>query len=124
MIALIKAAAEKLRSLLPGDSKPKVKRSPHWPAVRAQHLRFQPDCVVCRSRKNVEVHHVVPVHVDPSLELDPVNLITLCEAKGANHHLLFGHLGDWPSWNALVKLDAATWREKIRTRPYKEAPAP
>jgi len=53
------------------------------------------------------------------LELEPTNLVTLCEANkgGVNCHLLFGHLSNFKSFNVDVLSDAAHWSEKIRTRP-------
>lgn len=94
-------------------------RSPKWPAVRAEHLRAHPECEACgESRvRFLNVHHIVPFHVDPTKELDPENLITLCEGETVNCHLLFGHLRNWRSWNADVRKDAAEWRAKIKNRP-------
>lgn len=88
-------------------------RSGHWPKVRADHLAKHPACEVCGNRENVDVHHCQPYHLRPDLECDPDNLITLCR----DHHLLFGHLGSWTSWNKDVREDAAIWRKKIEERP-------
>jgi hypothetical protein len=65
------------------------------------------------------VHHVIPFHLRRDLELDPENLITLCENKrdGVNCHLLFGHLGCFKSFNPSVRADVVTWRAKLKTRP-------
>jgi hypothetical protein len=94
-------------------------RSPKWPAVRAAHLLAHPACEACgeRREKVLNVHHIVPFHVDASKELDPANLITLCEGESVNCHLLFGHLKNWRSWNVDVRKDAAEWRAKIKSRP-------
>lgn len=97
-----------------GGPQPLIQRSDEWPAARKWHLRAEPDCQVCRTRRDVEVHHVVPVHLDKALELSPTNLLTLCRP----HHLLFGHLGAWASWNADVRRDVEEWREKIEERPF------
>lgn len=72
-------------------------RSSEWPKVRREHLKMFPKCAVCDGRSKVEVHHIVPFHVDRSLELNPSNLITLCESKkhGINCHLFVGHLGNY-----------------------------
>jgi 5-methylcytosine-specific restriction enzyme A len=68
------------------------------------------------------VHHIKPFHLFPDLELSFANLITLGEAcPTGNHHLLFGHLGYWSSWNEDVVKDARTFRIKIQTRPLREA---
>jgi len=67
----------------------------------------------------VEVHHILPFHIHPEKELDPSNLITLCEKKdnGVNCHLLFGHLGSFKSLNAFVVKDSHEWSKKIKGRP-------
>lgn len=69
---------------------------------------------MCGGRKMVEVHHKVPFHVDPARELDPANLITLCESKkgGVNCHLFLGHLGNYKHANPTVAEDAANWAAK------------
>lgn len=89
------------------------KRSSRWSSLRAAHLKTEPVCQVCGRQDNLDVHHVKPVHVFPQLELEPSNLLTLCEP----HHLLFGHLVNWKSWNPLVRVDCVIWRAKISGRP-------
>jgi 5-methylcytosine-specific restriction protein A len=97
-------------------------RSGHWPTVRKHHLEANPCCEVCGGTAKLEVHHIRPFHLHPALELDPDNLVTLCEANkdGVNCHLLFGHLGNFKSFNVDVLTDAAHWSEKIKTRPLSD----
>ncbi|MGA7781162.1 MAG: HNH endonuclease signature motif containing protein [Paraburkholderia sp.] len=94
-------------------------RSGKWPTVRKQHLALHPTCEVCGGTQKLEVHHRRPFHLHPNLELDPKNLVTLCEANkdGVNCHLLFGHLGNFRSFNVDVLIDAALWLTKIKGRP-------
>ncbi|GHO54524.1 HNH endonuclease [Ktedonobacter robiniae] len=107
-------------------------RSPEWPRVAHEHLSHEPACVVCGHRgKGLQVHHIKPFHLYPELELDPNNLITLCEIKGRTHHLLIGHLDDWESYNKSVREDTKrysnqsataikanpTWRKEVAQRP-------
>lgn len=95
-----------------------ARRSPQWPHARAEHLKLFPYCAVCGGTVKLNVHHIKPFHLHPELELDPTNFITLCEArKWVNCHLLFGHLGSFKAVNPYVVKDAATWRQKIETRP-------
>lgn len=96
-----------------------ARRSGKWRAVRAQHLAANPCCAVCGGADKLEVHHKQPFHLNPALELDPANLITLCEVDrgGVNCHLFFGHLGNFKAFNPAVADDAAAWRQKIETRP-------
>jgi 5-methylcytosine-specific restriction endonuclease McrA len=81
--------------------KPYARRDRRWPRVRREHLKKEPRCRVCNGKRKREVHHVVPVHIDRSLELAPGNLITLCESKryGINCHLLVGHRGNYRKSN-------------------------
>lgn len=95
------------------------RRSSEWPAVRKAYLSTHNKCAVCNGTSNLEVHHISPFHATPELELDPNNLITLCEAgkDGINCHLLIGHLGNFKSVNLDVVADAAIWNSKITNRP-------
>lgn len=93
-----------------------VARSPKWPAERDRWLKDHPQCACCQERSDLEVHHKVPVHVDPSQELRRFNLLTLCRRC----HLFVGHLARWSSWNQNVETDAAIWLAKIRNRPRKQ----
>lgn len=92
-------------------------RSSQWNSVRKEHLKNQPECQACGRTKDVEVHHIEPFHINPSRELDPTNLITLC-AKSC--HLVFGHLMDYKSWNTDVVNDCYNYKLKLQQRPYNE----
>ncbi len=94
-------------------------RSGKWAGVRAAHLKLHPTCALCGGSEALEVHHRKPFHLHPELELDPENLITLCESKrdGVNCHLFCGHLGNFKSLNADVETDAAQWNVKLKARP-------
>jgi hypothetical protein len=90
-------------------------RSGQWPRVRKEYLKEHPECEATGSREKLEVHHVVPYSVDPSLELEFSNLITLTRKNGI--HLIVGHLGSFQSYNDKVREDAKTLLEKILHRP-------
>jgi len=107
-------------------------RSPEWGRVQREHLLREPACIVCGHRgKRLQVHHIKPFHLHPQLELNKNNLITLCERRGRNHHLLIGHLDSWHSYNEQVRHDAkrfygktarqiktdASWQKKVKQRP-------
>lgn len=99
--------------------KPGGRRSSKWPALRKRIIKRDKRCAVCGSTTKLEVHHILPYHTHPELELDELNLIVLCERKrsGLNCHLLMGHRGDYRSWNPTVRSDAAEWNRKLRERP-------
>jgi len=92
------------------------KRSPQWPEARKKWLKAHPTCAVCGSKDHLEVHHIMPFHLDPSKELDPKNFITLCESKSHNDHLIFGHLLDFKSLNPNVVTDSKTYLGEVSHR--------
>lgn len=94
-----------------------VARSPEWGRVEREHLLHEPACVACGYQgQGLQVHHIKPFHLHPDLELDPRNLITLCEVKGRDHHLLIGHLDDWESYNVHVRDDVRRFHGKSATQ--------
>lgn len=92
-------------------------RSGKWPKVEKAFIAEHPECAVCGHKGTkdnpLNVHHRLPFHKFPQLELDPENLIVLCRV----HHEWWGHLGEWKSWNVDVAKDAKIWRKKIENRP-------
>jgi hypothetical protein len=94
-----------------------IPRSPHWKTVRTTFRRAHPFCDACgpgSPRVHLEVHHVIPYHLcallgRPDLELDPRNLVVLCEDEGFDHHLLVGHLGDFQTSNPIVRESVSTF---------------
>lgn len=106
---------KQVTDVVTGKAPAGAKRSSKWPAVRRAILRKQPYCSVCSSTKKLEVHHIVSFHEDPSLELEPSNLIVLCENKryGVVCHLFVGHLGSYRATNPDCQQDAENWRKKL-----------
>jgi 5-methylcytosine-specific restriction endonuclease McrA len=107
-------------------------RSSQWQRVRKEHLLREPACAACGHKgRGIQVHHIKPFHLHPQLELDPRNLITLCEGRGRDHHLLLGHLNTWESYNEHIRDDArrfyrktaaqiradSNWQKKVMQRP-------
>ena len=94
-----------------------ITRSPGWIEARRNHLKQFPTCAACGKSKLVglQVHHKKPFHLFPELELDPDNLITLCDDPQC--HLLIGHLDYFKSYNPNVVEDAALWLKRRKERP-------
>ena len=88
-------------------------RSGAWPTVEKQFLKANPTCSACGTNKHLNVHHIQPFHLNPQLELDTSNLITLCRVD----HFTTGHLKSWASWNKDVRSDASNLLQKIIHRP-------
>lgn len=91
-------------------------RSPEWRNVRNEFIKKNPRCAACGTKNKLEVHHIIPYHKDPSLELDNYNLMTLCR----NHHFTFGHFCDWTSWNINVQSDVIGYNARRMMRPHKQ----
>lgn len=104
-----------LKDRIQGKAPKGARRDSQWSKVRKKHLKKQPYCQVCGSDKKLEVHHIIPFHVAPDLELEPSNLMTLCEngKYGITCHQLIGHLGNYRKINSSAEIDAATWRMKL-----------
>lgn len=80
-----------------------ARRSPRWRAVEVEKLREVPACEACGSRLKLNVHHVLPFHLFPALELEQTNLIVLCRRC----HLGLGHGDSWAAYNPNVRVHAA-----------------
>lgn len=89
-------------------------RSPKWTTIRKQHLKDNPTCAACGRDKKLEVHHKIPVHINPESELDPSNLVTLCADPC---HIIFGHLMNFKSYNKDVIEDCAVYLNKVKNKP-------
>ncbi len=93
-----------------------VPRSSHWPKVQKAFLAKHPTCEACGETRNLQVHHVLPYHKYPELELDESNLITLCEYPPHNCHFR-AHLYNWKSWDKDIRKHAAETLQAIKERP-------
>lgn len=92
-----------------------AKRSSKWPATKKKHLRANPACQACGAVTEIEVHHMKPFHLHPTLELDPTNLITLCMENDC--HLYVGHGDNFRAYNPNVLADSAVvsaGKEKLK----------
>lgn len=87
-------------------------RASGWSALRNRTLKGA-DCLACGTDRDLEAHHLVPVHVAPELELEPTNLVPLCR----DCHFIFGHLKSWTSYNEHVIQDAGNYRRRLECRP-------
>lgn len=104
MIKKILRPLRYVQSVLREKSKSK-KRSSHWDKVRDDFVASHPTCAACGSTKKLQVHHIMPFHLRPELELDPSNLIVLC--MDVNEcHLEIGHGGSFRCYNPRVVVRA------------------
>lgn len=85
-------------------------RSKYWEAVRDRHLEMFPVCAGCGGHDELQVHHIVPFHISPELELVPRNLITLCMGY-YDCHLKLGHGGSFRCYNPDIVRDVKIYRE-------------
>lgn len=105
---------EYLKDRLTGKAPKGAKRDPRWPEFRADFIKENPRCAVCKRTDRLQVHHKIPFHVAPELELDRRNVVVLCaRRKVLNCHLIFGHLGNFRRINPFVDADIAEWGLKL-----------
>lgn len=108
-IAAIVAAIAAL-SLLPVDGVSKPMPS-GWPAFRAANIAKE--CGACGRTSHLELHHIVPRHIDPTGTFDRNNVFTLCDWC----HVVLGHLGDdRTGYNLDLVSDAKAFRERVKYR--------
>lgn len=73
-----------------------------WQLTKAkrEYLKTHRECAICKHIKNLEVHHIIPIHIDSSKALDPNNFITLCDSKNNGCHYIWGHFRNFRTkWN-------------------------
>lgn len=112
MKKIIKAIKDRIQGKVPLLSR----RSPHWHTFEKHWLEKHGTCEACDGTKKLQVHHEVPFHKDPSKELDPTNVLTLCEDGKTNCHLHIGHNGNFRNDNPNVRKDAAKNLRAIRAQ--------
>lgn len=106
-----------VKDVLNGKSKIFSKRSSKWSTFRKSFLEKHNSCAACGGTEYLEAHHIEPFHENPDLELDPNNLITLCDKPGKdNCHLNVGHLGNFKNKNPYVKEDAEKLLKSKKTQ--------
>ena len=103
---------------LPGAPVYGASRSGRWPKLERDWLKLHDACAACGSTDQVSVHHKMPFHLAPERELDPANLISLCEKHGC--HFSFGHNYDWHAYNLHVEEDARLQSRRVQQRKYEQ----
>jgi len=91
---------------------PFSKRSNKWSTVEKLKKAQNPTCECCGSTKQLQVHHKLPFHLHPELELDMDNLITLCMDKN-DCHLKVGHGGYFKAYNPNLMKDISEIRSGL-----------
>lgn len=71
--------------------------------AKKAYLQDNMQCVLCGAEANLEVHHIVPVHLAPELACDPNNFITLCDYGNKGCHYKFGHLCCFTKFNPKIQ---------------------
>lgn len=101
----------RVRSAQKRERKKSRERSTRWPAARRKHIKAFPECAACGSRVGLQAHHVAPFHLAPERELDPTNLLTLCESVGGLEcHEFFGHGANFRAYVPDVRAIASALR--------------
>lgn len=91
-----------------------VTRSSGWAKVRSRRMELDGNQCMCCGKKGIglQVHHIRPFHLEPELELELSNLITLC----SRCHIFVGHLDYWKAYNPKVMDHAILINREIKAR--------
>lgn len=89
---------------------------------KKEYIKLYPECAICGETKNLECHHVIPVHIDQYLSTNSNNFITLCDNGNKGCHNHFGHFQDFRNkYNKNIKELAIFIRlHIIKNDPIKE----
>ena len=107
----------RVRALLGGAPTFGAARDSGWSKASKAHLKIQNISEISGKKRTLlnplVIHHIIPVHIDKSLEMIPSNwvVVTLWE------HLVICHLGSWHSFNPNLREDIIIWRNKYKNRP-------
>lgn len=108
------------------EKKKLKERSSKWATTRKKFLKKNPECAACGARRGLQVHHKIPFHLRPDLELVESNLVALCEfVGGLECHELLGHGDYWKAYNPEIERHVAELRadptalKRIRTEAKK-----
>jgi hypothetical protein len=96
-------------TLHPLDPRSLEGRSPKWRALQQRFVREKKCCFITRLRVDLEVHHKIPYHVRPDLELEWDNLCLLTRPV----HYLIGHHCNWAYYNQNFEEEAARLAEEV-----------
>ena len=88
------------------DTRLGAKRSGSWARVEHAFKAQHPTCAACGTTVRLQIHHCLPFHLHPELELDPNNLITLCMSPKQCHYLL-AHGSNFKAFSPTIRIDAA-----------------
>jgi len=69
-------------------------------------------CHACNETIHVDLHHIQPRHISPSLIFTISNLIPLCRCC----HFRIGHLLNWDNYNSTIIKDASTLHTQLMVR--------
>jgi 5-methylcytosine-specific restriction endonuclease McrA len=94
----------------------KDKYPSNWEEIEKSMIAKQPYCSLCGDEgkeegNELQVHHIVPVHIDISKNGDENNLIVLCH----HCHLRVAHCGDYEKYyNLDIKRDSKEVYDNIQ----------
>lgn len=83
---------------------PLSSRSDKWPKVEKAMITKFKRCAACGSMEKLQVHHILPFHSHPELELNESNLIILCMSEN-ECHLKIGHGDLFKAYNPWLMKD-------------------
>lgn len=92
-----------------------VYRSQWQRQKKSELLAIQEGCSKCEGTKKLEVHHIVPVYIDPSLAFIDNNVILLCEDCHEDQHRVQGWQGGTYLYGDIETISEIVYRGEEET---------
>ena len=84
-----------------------------WEEFERKYYESYPKiCKACGEKIHIDLHHIIPRHINPKLIFTTSNLIPLDRAC----HFHIGHLLNWSYYNPSVVSDSKLLRHHLTTR--------
>lgn len=72
--------------------------------AKKAYATIRPECAICGNPSNIEIHHVIPVHIDISLACNFDNFVAACDTGNNGCHRWLCHFGDFKNkWNLDIR---------------------
>ena len=87
-----------------------------WESFEHTYYKTHPKkCAACNERLHIDLHHIIPRHINPSLIFTESNLTPLCRCD----HFRIGHHKNWDTYNPNVTTDSKTFNKLLQKETLK-----
>ena len=90
--------------------------------AKRAYATTHPECAICGNPNNIEIHHVIPVHIDITMSCNFKNFVSACDSNNNGCHRWLCHFGDFKNkWNLNIRQYAIASRLfLVKTQPNRK----